>query len=174
MLYKKGYCQIYFVGWGHPLVAKRGKLNLILGIVVIFVWAIIWYQVLSRFLSGDETEILDARAGAVKNYEVKGNNEGKSNQFVYTSLERDPFFFGKAKPVKVKSPSAGEKKKDTPPQILFNLIGIVTDNVENLAIIEEGNTTKFLKKGDTIGNLTIKRVDKDRIMLNNGEVVRIK
>ena len=152
---------------------KKGKLNLILGIFVLFLWGFIGFRVISGLFGGEDSEVITEKIES-DSVNLKGKkNEGKKEQFVYTSLKRDPFYFGKI-PRKRSIVTAANENKVSTPQILFKLIGIVTDDVENLAIIEEGNTTKFLRAGDTVGELKIKKVEKDRIILSNGESVLIK
>jgi hypothetical protein len=156
-------------------MAKTKGKNIILGILVIFVWGLIAYKVLSYFKDGSNIEL--PNSNPIKSAGIKVKKE----KFRIDASYSDPFL----KEVKVKSSSTRgnqgyndyqgyqpTKVQVNWPEIVYGGIIETTDKNSRIGLLKIKNSNFLVKTQDSVMNVRVLYVYKDSINLRYSNEVK--
>lgn len=129
----------------------------LLGGVLLIVWGLIVYQIISAIYFGGNEEIGGADS-------LIKNKDKSEVQFVYSENVRDPFRYYPSKTDTMKRVSTHKPIAQiwNPPP--FRLKGIIDAQSGKMAILEDvSGETFFLQRGDTLQGIRILAIESNRV-----------
>lgn len=144
----------------------RKIFNYLLILIVINVWGVIIFNIINYFKSDNDTDItINAQKPIIKASYGK-YHEVNLDTIAYIHLGKSPFVFRQTivKPVILTKP----KLLTSVPQMRFNISGVIINNVSRLVILQDlsNNQTVFLSEGDKYKDITIKKIDVERVLIS--------
>lgn len=157
---------------------KKNKFVWILLISVILIWGLVISHVISFFTGTGEDNSNEISVVQNEVDKIFSNKkvDSKNENITYLKLNRDPFSFTR----KLNNNFSPTKKVKRPPILIkqlrnnihqnrteFRINGIIINPEGKLVIFEDltNNKILFLKEGEVYNDITIKEIDKQKVIL---------
>jgi len=144
----------------------RKIFNYLLILIVISVWGVIIFNIINYFKPDNDTDITITKQKPITKALIGKYHEVNIDTIAYIHLEKSPFVFQQTivKPVRL------IKYKHLPlvPQMRFDISGVIINKVSRLVILQDltHNQTVFLSEGDKYKDITIKKIDVERVLIS--------